>query len=76
MTQKHPLQFYAELESELIRAGVPIPKPWPWAINSDGTSDMALRCLQLLELVEETRAAQQLAENFATGRLGSLVKKD
>jgi len=53
--QKAPMQLFAELEYEISTYHVAPPKPWPWAINSDGTTDMALRSLQLLEFVEKLR---------------------
>jgi hypothetical protein len=52
---KSPIQMFAELESEIATYGVPPPKTWPWAINSDGTTDMALRNLQMLEFLKDLR---------------------
>lgn len=54
-TYKAPLQIFAELEAEIATYKVAPPKTWPWAINSDGTTDMALRNLQMLEFVEDLR---------------------
>lgn len=53
--RKHPVEFFAELESEIAKYGVPPPKPHPWVVNSDGTTDMAARNLQMLEYLEDLR---------------------
>lgn len=55
---KPPIQLFAELESEIAKFGVAPPKTWPWAINSDGTTHMPLRNLQMLEFLEDLRAGR------------------
>jgi len=52
---KEPIQVFAELEYEISKYKVPPPKPWPWAINSDKTTNMSLRNLQMLEFLADLR---------------------
>ncbi len=56
---KSPLQFFAELESEIAKFHVAPPKTWPWAKNSDGTTNMPLRNLQMLEFLEDLRRKER-----------------
>lgn len=52
---KHPIQLFAEYEAEIADYGLALPAPWPWAIDSEGVVDMAMRLQQLSELVHRLR---------------------
>jgi hypothetical protein len=60
MTKTIGSEQMVRLEAKIIKLGGKIPAPWPWAIlKRRGTKvvvDVALRNLQLLELVEDLEA--------------------
>ena len=57
MKMSPALEQLARLERKVIALGGMLPKPWPWAIyghrGGKAKVDLALRNLQLLELVED-----------------------
>jgi hypothetical protein len=52
---RNPLQVLAEYESEISSYGVPPPKPWPWGVDVDGRTYIALRFHQLAVFINHLR---------------------